>query len=392
MNRSQKFSQVLFQKMHFINPGIFNFELFEFEYALENLIPLNGWESVLVEKIEEIEQKINSKEFYESIQLRPITNGRVAMDGQVKLMTQTLLKGIADDYYLPEWVNQHFYFDLRGFCFFHRTNYYSSEVKLWLGSQPYKAFEKKQDQLKLMPDIGYKAFKKANHEIDHYFLDILKQIVKKSHKPFFIGIAGQTAAGKTEIVSRVQNEFSKMGLRFTSLEIDHFLTDRDEREANGIDSLGKDALHFELFIQSLEELREGNKITIPQYDFINATSSHSSDGTIKPGCASGEVLPADLIFIEGNFPFLYPEVAKLIDLKIIYLTDDEIRLKRKWKRDIDYRKKYELTYFLNRYFREQFLMAKAAYIPQMQTCNLMVDTTSAEIWIPSKAKMPMDIA
>jgi len=53
------------------------------------------------------------------------------------------------------------------------------------------------------------------------------------------------------------------------------------------------------------------------------------------------VEPADIIFIEGNFPFLIEEVADLIGIKVVYLTDDPIRLKRKWKRDIDYRKKYE---------------------------------------------------
>jgi len=136
----------------------------------------------------------------------------------------------------------------------------------------------------------------------------------------------------------------------------------------------------------LKEIRQGKKIIIPQYDFISATSSHTLEGEVKSGCSTGEISPADLIFIEGNFPFLYPEVAELIDLKVVYLTDDEIRLKRKWKRDIDYRKKYELTYFLNRFFREQFLMAETVYIPQMEKCDLLVDTTRAEIWLTPSLK------
>ena len=58
-------------------------------------------------------------------------------------------------------------------------------------------------------------------------------------------------------------------------------------------------------------------------------------------------------------------MAKLIGIKVVYLTDDAIRLKRKWKRDIDYRKKYEPTYFRNRYFKDQFIMAEIAYRPQI---------------------------
>jgi len=93
-----------------------------------------------------------------------------------------------------------------------------------------------------------------------------------------------------------------------------------------------------------------------------------------------EIEPADIIFVEGNFPFLLKEVAGLIGIKVVYLTDDPIRLKRKWKRDIDYRKKYEPTYFRNRFFKDQFLMAQKCYRPQMEVCDILVDTTGAAIW------------
>jgi len=391
MAEPDHFTQILFQKMQLVNPGIGDFELFEFQYGLENLVPRDGWETIVLKPVSEIESQINSHDFYESIQLKPKIYGKLVIDKQVEFMTQMLLTGIVKDYYPLEWINHHFFFDLRSFYFFHRTNYYNQVIESWLGGKPFRSFNKNQDKLRQLVAVGYKAFKEANVEIDCLFIDLLKKVINQNHRPFLIGIAGPTGAGKTEIVSRLQDEFAEIGLNFTSLEIDHFLTDRDEREAKGIDSLGKEALHFELFIQSLMELRKGNKITIPQYDFINATSSHSLDGSLKPGCSLGEVSPADLIFIEGNFPFLYPEVAKLIDLKVIYLTDDEIRLKRKWRRDIDYRKKYDLVYFINRYFREQFLMAEAAYIPQMQTCDLLVDTSKAEIWITPDLKRNVEI-
>ena len=90
--------------------------------------------------------------------------------------------------------------------------------------------------------------------------------------------------------------------------------------------------------------------------------------------------PADIIFMEGNFPFLLPEIAALTGIKVMYITDDAVRLKRKWRRDMDFRKKYELYYFLNRYFREQFLMAEQVYKPQMELCELVVDTSRVEIW------------
>ncbi len=68
----------------------------------------------------------------------------------------------------------------------------------------------------------------------------------------------------------------------------------------------------------------------------------------------------------------------------MYLTDDPVRLKRKWKRDIDYRKKYNPRYLCNRYFRTQFLKAKTVYINQLEICDIAVDTTAATIWINEK--------
>ncbi len=94
-----------------------------------------------------------------------------------------------------------------------------------------------------------------------------------------------------------------------------------------------------------------------------------------------EIEPADIILLEGNFPFHLPEIAHLAGIKIVYLTDDPIRLKRKWKRDIDYRKKYDPVYLCNRYFRTQFLRAAEVYLPLMEVSDVVVDTTAAALWV-----------
>jgi len=163
--------------------------------------------------------------------------------------------------------------------------------------------------------------------------------------------------------------------------MDNFLTDRDYREEQGIHTLGKAAIHFDLFKQSLEDICLGKQIQIPRYDFVDATSSHDLSGTLKPGCTPLEIEPAEIIFIEGNFPFLLSEVTHLIGIKVVYLTDDAVRMKRKWKRDIDYRKKYDPNYFRNRFFKDQFLMAQKCYLPQMEVCDIVVDTTGAALWV-----------
>jgi uridine kinase len=289
------------------------------------------------------------------------------------------------DAYSPEWVNTHFYFDVRGFYFLHRTVYFTDPVLAHLGGAPLCRFEPRQKQFERCQSIGYKQFKQANAEIDGAFIDAVRRLVAVRGTPIVLAIAGPTAAGKTEIVARLRECFEQAGHRVTSIEMDNFLTDRDYREEKGIHTLGKQAIHLSLFQQGLTELCRGQAIRIPRYDFVYATSSHDLDGRLKPGATPIEIQPAELIFIEGNFPFLLEEVAPLIGIKVVYLTEDSIRLKRKWKRDIDYRKKYEPTYFRNRFFKDQFLMAQACYVPQMQLCDLVVDTSGAALWATPQA-------
>lgn len=380
LSDNHQFAAALFEKMQMIAPPVREMTITEFEYALENVIPEAGWQSVRLLPKTEVERLINNEAYYKSIQLKPKFDGKIVMDLQIKQLLQMLFAGVVSGIYTVDWVRQYFFFDVRGFYFIHRTNYFTAEIQKHLGESPYRQFEKKQENFETLQSLGYKAFREANHEVDQCFIDIIQSLIVIKGTPIIIAIAGQTAAGKTEITSRLSESFIKTGKRISTLEIDNFLTDRDYREANGLDSLGKDALHYNLLQQCMRDIHAGKKICIPRYDFIQATSSHTLSGELKPGCQPIEIEPADVIFIEGNFPFLLPEISPLIGIKAMYLTDDEIRMKRKWKRDMDYRKKYDLYYHLNRYFREQFLMAEQAYKPQLAVCDLLVDTTAASIW------------
>jgi len=381
LSSPEVFSETLYEKMKHINPGIEDLELYEFRYALDNLYPQDGgWASVRPVTEKEIEKQINSSEFYTAIQLKPRVDGRIVLDENIVRLTNMLFVGLVTRKYSEEWVNAHFYFDIRGFYFLTRTIYFTDQVLAHLGGQPFQSFEPKQKRFERLQDIGYKDFRQANADIDQAFIEHVKKLIVTKGTPILLAIAGPTAAGKTEIVARLRSTLEQEGRQVTSIEMDNFLTDRDQREEKGIGSLGKEAIHFALFKQSLEDISHRRRITIPRYDFIFGTSSHDLDGNLRPGSAPIEIEPADIIFIEGNFPFLIEEVARLIKIKVVYLTDDAIRLKRKWKRDIDYRKKYEPTYFRNRFFKEQFLMAQRCYRPQMQMCDMVVDTTGARIW------------
>ncbi len=375
------FSEALYEKMKRINPGIDEMELYEFRYGLDNLYPkAGGWASIQVEPRDQVEQQIGERGFYTRIQIKPRLDDRIVLDENIVRLTNMLFVGLVTGAYTEEWVKTHFYFDIRGFFFLIRTIYFTDKVKAHFGGKPLVSFEQKQRGFECCQAIGYKEFKEANAETDQFFIESVQKLVAAKGTPVLMAIAGPTAAGKTEIVSRLRSAFEQTGEKIASIEMDNFLTDRDYREEKGIASLGKAAIHFELFKQSLEDICQGKKIAIPRYDFVFATSSHDLAGNLKPDGRPIEIEPADIIFIEGNFPFLLQEVVHLVGIKVVYLTDDPIRLKRKWRRDIDYRKKYEPTYFRNRFFKDQFLMAQTCYVPQMEVCDMVVDTTGASIW------------
>ena len=289
-----------------------------------------------------------------------------------------LFAGLVRGEYSPTWVNKLFYFDIRGFYFLPRTIYFTEAGISHFGGKPFRNFEPRQKEFESVQDIGYLDFMKANLEIDQAFIEMIQTLIEIRGTPILITLAGPTAAGKTEIVERMLDTFEKMGRKTTTIEMDNFLLDRDFRDNK---AMGKETTHFKLFKRSLQEILQGKKITIPRYDSISACSSHDLDGNLRSGCFPLEIEPAEIIFLEGNFPFQMEEIAGLIGIKVVYLTDDPVRLKRKWKRDIDYRKNYDPAHFRNRFFKTQFMRAEDCYQAQIEKCDLVVDTTAAALWV-----------
>ncbi|MBA4385258.1 MAG: hypothetical protein C0410_11025 [Anaerolinea sp.] len=382
LENSDLFCDHLQQKMKLITQVFERMEAYEFRYSLNNITPVDSnWASVVIEPIEEIEKKITSQEFFDSIQIKPKIDGKIVLDQTIAKITQMLFVGLVTEVYPMEWINQHFYFDPRSFNFFVRSTYLTPAIIAHLGGVPYKQFEKKQKALEALHEVGYLDFRNANQEVDQGFIEIVLQLIAQKGVPIILAIAGPTAAGKTEIVDQLRERFEQNHQKVATVELDNFLTDRDGREEKGIGSFGKAALHFELFQACIKDLQQGKKVFTPRYDFIDGSSSHDLSGKIKEGRKPVEIEPADIIFLEGNSPFLLPEIAPLIGIKVVYITDDGVRLKRKWRRDIDYRKKYDPFYLRNRYFREQAPMAVKNYQPQLNTCDIFVDTTGAAIWV-----------
>lgn len=381
-----RFSQALHKAMLPVAPVVAHMEAYEFRYCLNNITPEGGWSKITLDTVEAIEKRISSAEFFEGIQLKPKNGSAIVLDKTIEALTYMLFVGLVLQEYSVEWVRRWFYFDARSFNFYVHSNYMTPAILAHLGGQPFKAFEPRQKAFESVHEVGYQDFQEANREVDQAFIDAVLKLVKVKGTPILLGLAGPTAAGKTEIVERLCAAFAEKHMHTTSMELDNFLLDRDYREEHNIGSFGWRALHFELLQQCIADLLHGKAVQTPRYDFIGATSSHDLQGNLKPDGKPVEIQSADIIFIEGNAPFLMPEIAPLVGIKVVYLTDDPVRLKRKWRRDIDYRKKYDPWYLRNRFFKEQPVMAVINYHPQLETCDIFINTTTAELWVTPEIK------
>ena len=373
-----QFSRTLFSKLQELNPGVGELEPYEFEYALKNLTPAEGWAIAQAEPMESLVERIAKQEFFANIQLKPKQGDQIILDQTITSLSRQLFIGLVEGLYPIKWVGQYFYFDIRSFVFFVRTHYISTSIQARFGGSPYRSFEPRQAHLDHMFEVGYKDFAQANEEIDRAFIQVVESLISTSGKPLLLTIVGPTASGKSEITARLLQYLAEAGFSCTSVEMDNFYKDRVFRDGRPMDAA---VIHFPLFIDAINALLRGEAADIPRYDFIQATSSHDLDGLLRPGQSTQSIRPADIIILEGNFPFHIPEIASLIDLKIVYFADDPIRLKRKWKRDVDFRKKYDPNYLSNRYFRTQFQRNEEIYQPMMQCCDIIVDTSNAQLWL-----------
>lgn len=387
LNDKEAFSKALQTKLNLVALVCAKMEPYEFRYSLNNITPVEGdWSSITLESIGTIEAWIRTPEFFESIQIKPRVEGQIVLDATITRLTQMLFVGLVTGDYAVDWVRRWFFFDPRSFNFYIRSFYLTDEIRTHLGGMPYRVAEQKQATFELAHEVGYQEFRLANEEIDQAYIETILALVAKKGTPIMLAIAGPTAAGKTEIVDRLSARFEDQGQKIAAIELDNFLLDRDYREENNIGSFGARALHFDMLKSCVRDILNKKTIYTPRYNFIDGTSSHDLGGYLKPGSTPVRVDPADIVFIEGNSPFLLPGMAELVGIKCVYLTDDPVRLKRKWRRDIDYRKKYDPCYLRNRFFKEQPPMATKNYQPQLLLCDLFVDTTNAALWVTPETR------
>ncbi len=140
-----------------------------------------------------------------------------------------------------------------------------------------------------------------------------------------IGIAGGTGSGKTTVVKKIIDMLPAGEV--VVIPQDSYYKDSghlplEERLELNFDH--PDSIDTCLLVKQIKALKEGKPIEQPIYSYLTCTRSTE---TIH-------IAPKPIIIIEGILIFCYPELRKLMDIKVFVDADADDRLGRVICRDI----------------------------------------------------------
>ncbi len=153
-------------------------------------------------------------------------------------------------------------------------------------------------------------------------------MIHKKDETMVVGIAGGTGSGKTTLAGVLLDDIGRDKIAY--LPHDAYYRDQKnmplEKRAK-VNYDHPDSLETELLIEQINQLKEGQAVEMPVYDF---TTHSRKEETVH-------VEPKPVILVEGILVFVEEELRRLFDVKIYVDTDADIRFIRRLRRDIEER-------------------------------------------------------
>jgi uridine kinase len=147
-----------------------------------------------------------------------------------------------------------------------------------------------------------------------------------------IAIAGASASGKSLFTQTIYNELVNEleSGAIAIIEEDAYYKDQshlpfEHRTQTNYDH--PDAFEHDLLRTHLEQLRQGNAVEVPTYDYAQHTRSN----------VTRTVTPAKILIIEGILLLSDPALSEEFDIKVFIDTPLDICLLRRMQRDIEQR-------------------------------------------------------
>ena len=147
-------------------------------------------------------------------------------------------------------------------------------------------------------------------------------------KPIIIGVTGGSGGGKTSVSKAILANFTDQ--KISMIQHDSYYKDQshltfEERVTTNYDH--PLAFDTDLMIEHINELIAGRPVDIPIYDYTLHTRSEK---TYRQE-------PQDVFIVEGILVLEDKRLRELMDIKIFVDTDDDIRIIRSIKRDMEER-------------------------------------------------------
>ena len=148
-----------------------------------------------------------------------------------------------------------------------------------------------------------------------------------THKrPVIIGVTGGSGSGKTSVSRAIFDSLN--GHSLLMIQEDSYYKNQDDISFDERVKVNYDhpnAFDTDLLIEQLGDLLEWKAIDIP--DYVQHTRSKQTV----------HVEPKEVIIVEGILVLNDPRLRDLMDIKIFVDTDDDIRIIRRIKRDLEER-------------------------------------------------------
>ncbi|MBY4581551.1 uridine kinase [Pediococcus pentosaceus] len=159
------------------------------------------------------------------------------------------------------------------------------------------------------------------------------------NSPIIIGVTGGSGSGKTTVSQKILEEL--YGHSISIIQQDSYYKDQAEKTMEERRAVNYDhplAFDADLLYEHLKMLKNNQKIEVPIYDY-------------KISTRSSEVIeqdPTDVIILEGILILADERIRDMLDIKVYVDTDDDIRIIRRIRRDMEQRAR-TLDSIINQY-------------------------------------------
>ncbi|MFN8308874.1 MAG: uridine kinase [Chitinophagales bacterium] len=193
-----------------------------------------------------------------------------------------------------------------------------------------------------------------------------------------IGIAGGSGSGKTTVVRRIMEHFSKQDLAIIpqdSYYKDNTGVSMEDRMKINFDH--PDSIEFDLLVKHMKDIRNGKAIDEPTYDYVTMTRLKE---TIH-------IEPRHVMIVEGILLFTDKRVRDLCTIKVYVDAEADDRLIRIIERDMNERgreandvlKRYALVKQMHDQFIEPTKKFADIIVPQGGENKVAIDVLASMI-------------